>query len=120
APVVGDDAVAVLEEEQHLRVPVIGRQRPAVAEDDGLTLSPVLVEDFDAVLGGDRAHRARSFARDREVRGRGAPEAGTKFPASARRAHVWESRLLCQAQQWSTRRTRTADRRKSSATGPSC
>ena len=56
APVVGDDAIAVLEEEQHLRVPIIGRQRPAVAEHDGLTLAPVLVEDLDAVLGGDRAH----------------------------------------------------------------
>jgi hypothetical protein len=26
----GYDAIAVLEEEQHLRVPIIGRQRPAV------------------------------------------------------------------------------------------
>jgi len=40
APVVGDDAVAVLEEEQHLDVPVIGRQRPTVAEHDGLTRTP--------------------------------------------------------------------------------
>src|SRR4029077_20758797 len=31
APVMGDDAVAVLAEEQHLGVPVIARQRPAVA-----------------------------------------------------------------------------------------
>ncbi len=56
AAVMGDDAIAVLEEEQHLRVPVVGRQRPAVAEHDGLTRAPVLVEDLDAVLGGDRAH----------------------------------------------------------------
>src|SRR6266568_4624000 len=47
APVVGDDAIAVLEEEQHLRVPIIGRQRPAVAEHDGLTFAPVLVIDVD-------------------------------------------------------------------------
>jgi len=42
APVVGYDAIAVLEEEQHLRVPIIGRQRPAVAKHDGLTFAPVL------------------------------------------------------------------------------
>ena len=56
APVVGYDAIAVLEEEQHLRVPIIGRQRPAVAEHDGLTFAPVLIIDFRAVFGGDRAH----------------------------------------------------------------
>src|SRR4029453_13053134 len=47
APVVGYDAIAVLEEEQHLRVPVIGRQRPAVAEDDRLSAAPVLIIDLD-------------------------------------------------------------------------
>ena len=30
AAVMGDDAIAVIEEEQHLRVPVVGRQRPAM------------------------------------------------------------------------------------------
>src|SRR5438876_765341 len=47
APVVGYDAIAVLEEEQHLRVPIIGRQRPAVAEHDRLTFAPVLVVEVD-------------------------------------------------------------------------
>src|SRR5437867_5639965 len=56
APVIGYDAIAVLEEEQHLRVPIIGRQRPAVAKHDGLTFAPVLVEDLNAVFGGDRVH----------------------------------------------------------------
>ena len=36
AAVVGDDPVAVLEEEHHLRVPVVGAQRPAVVEHDRL------------------------------------------------------------------------------------
>ena len=36
AAVMGDDAIAVIEEEQHLRVPVVGRQRPAMAEHDRL------------------------------------------------------------------------------------
>ena len=55
-PVMGDDAVAVLEEEQHLGVPVVGGQWPPVAEHDRLARAPVLVEDLDAVGGGDRAH----------------------------------------------------------------
>jgi hypothetical protein len=42
-PVVGDHAEAVAEEEQHLRVPIIGRQRPAVAKHDGLTFAPVFI-----------------------------------------------------------------------------
>ena len=54
--VMGYDAIAVFEEKQHLRVPVIGRQRPAVAEHDGLALPPIFVEDLDAVFGFDRAH----------------------------------------------------------------
>src|SRR4030095_847082 len=47
SPVMGDDPIALFKEEQHLRVPVIGRQRPAVAEDDRLSLAPVLVIDVD-------------------------------------------------------------------------
>ena len=56
AAVMGDDAIALLEEEQHLVVPVVGGERPAVAEDDGLAGTPVLVEDLDAVFGGDGGH----------------------------------------------------------------
>src|SRR4030095_4480387 len=62
APVVGDDAIAVLDEEQHLHVPIVGRQRPAVAEHDRLTFAPVLVEDLDAVLGGDLVHLGASLS----------------------------------------------------------
>src|SRR5262245_27928555 len=54
--VMRDDAIAVLEEKQHLGVPVIGRQRPAVAEHDGLTFAPILVKDLDAVFGCNCAH----------------------------------------------------------------
>src|SRR5580658_10773541 len=42
-PVVSNHTVAALAEEQHLCVPIIGRQRPAVAKDYGLTFAPVLV-----------------------------------------------------------------------------
>ena len=36
APVMGDHAIALAEEEHHLVVPVVGAQRPAVVEDDRL------------------------------------------------------------------------------------
>src|ERR1700731_1388738 len=56
APVVGYDAIAVAKEEHHLRVPIIGGQRPAVAEDDGLTFAPVLVVDRCAIFDSNRRH----------------------------------------------------------------
>jgi hypothetical protein len=34
-PVVSDDTIALVEKKHQLRVPIIGRQRPAVAEDHG-------------------------------------------------------------------------------------
>src|SRR5271154_4548111 len=61
AAVVGYDAIAVTQEEQHLRVPVICRQRPPMAEDNGLTFAPVLVEDLNAVFGRDDRHSIVSF-----------------------------------------------------------
>src|SRR5260370_27029391 len=36
-----------------------------MAEDDGLTFAPVLVEDLDAVLGGDGRHAWDSFRESR-------------------------------------------------------
>ena len=62
APPVGrDHAVALGQEEQHLVVPVVRAQRPAVREHDGLALAPVLVEDLRTVLGRDGAHGSMSF-----------------------------------------------------------
>ena len=49
-PAAGDHAIAMLQEEQHLRVPVVG-QRPAMAEHNRLTGTPVLVVDLNAVFG---------------------------------------------------------------------
>lgn len=43
-------------EEEHLPVPGVGVQRPAVREHHGRALAPVLVVDLGAVLGGDGAH----------------------------------------------------------------
>src|ERR1700741_4254886 len=59
--VMGNDAIAMVEEKQQLRVPIIGRQRPAVAEHDRLARTPVLVEDLRAVLGDERCHAVTPF-----------------------------------------------------------
>ena len=57
AAVVRHHPIAVLEEEQHLGVPIVAAERPAVMKHDGLgrLRTPVLVEDFHAVGGLDEA-----------------------------------------------------------------
>src|SRR5262245_62944198 len=63
APVVGDDAITFADEVEHLGVPVIGTERPAMMKDDWLRLPgpPVLEVNLGPVIGGDRAHRTFSF-----------------------------------------------------------
>src|SRR5262245_31622901 len=58
ATVMSDDAVALAEEVEHLRIPVVGAQRPAVMEEDRLRSlrAPILVEDMDAVRGRNACH----------------------------------------------------------------
>src|ERR1700732_1808803 len=56
AAVVGYDAITVIEEEHHLRVPVIGAQWPAVREHNWLSRTPVLEVDLRSVLNGDSVH----------------------------------------------------------------
>ena len=56
APVVRDGAETVRRHEQQLRVPHVGVEGPAVAEDHGATHPPVLVEDAHAVLRGGVTH----------------------------------------------------------------
>jgi len=60
APIMGDDAISMIEKEHHLRVPVICRERPPMAEHDGLTSAPVLVEDLRTVFGLDDTHLTAS------------------------------------------------------------
>ena len=59
APIVCDHTVAALEEEDHLRVPIVGRQWPPVREDDRLSAPPIFVEEADSVLRDDRVHGRR-------------------------------------------------------------
>src|SRR5262245_16446675 len=56
AAVMRNNAIALVEEEQHLCIPVVGRQRPTMAEHNGLTFAPILVEDFNAVFRFYKAH----------------------------------------------------------------
>src|ERR1700734_607963 len=56
-PVVSNHAIAAFAEEQHLCVPIIGGQWPAVAKYDGLTLAPVLVIDLRSIFRCNRRHR---------------------------------------------------------------
>ena len=56
APVVRDHAIATLAEEQHLPVPVVRAERPAVAEDDRLSLAPVLVVNRCSIFYCNCAH----------------------------------------------------------------
>src|SRR5437870_7091966 len=60
--VMGDHAVAMMQEEQQLRVPIIRRQRPAMAEHDWLARSPILEVDFRSVFRSDRRHDVHSFS----------------------------------------------------------
>ena len=48
APVVSDNAVALIKEVEHLRIPVVGAQRPPMVEHDRLSAlwAPILVDRF--------------------------------------------------------------------------
>ena len=56
APVMGDDSITVMQKEDHLGIPVVGAQRPAMTENDGLTCAPVFVEDLSSVTGRELGH----------------------------------------------------------------
>jgi hypothetical protein len=56
ATVDADHAIAMVDEEKHLGIPVVGAERPAMMEDNRLALAPVFVKNFDAVLRFDKAH----------------------------------------------------------------
>ena len=60
ATVNADHTIAMLDEEQHLGVPVVAAERPAMMEDNWLALAPVLVENLGTILGRDCAHGSAS------------------------------------------------------------
>ncbi len=54
APIRCNASITALRQEKHLVFERIRRQRPAMAEDNGLSGAPVLVIDFSAVPGLER------------------------------------------------------------------
>src|SRR4051812_26809505 len=58
SPIMRNRAVAGVCDELELRIPSVRRQRPAMAEDDRLTASPVLVKDLSAICGSDETHQS--------------------------------------------------------------
>ena len=61
AAIVGDEAIAARCEEEHLVFKGVCAERPAMAEDDGLTLAPIVVVNLRAVLRRDRRHGGYSW-----------------------------------------------------------
>src|ERR1700686_2534157 len=61
SPVMRDDSITLLAEEQHLSVPVVRGERPAVTENYGLALSPILVVNVRAVFCRERRHKLFSL-----------------------------------------------------------
>jgi hypothetical protein len=56
ATVDADYAIALLDEEQHLSVPIVAAERPAMMEDNRLAFPPVFVEDLNSILRCNEAH----------------------------------------------------------------
>jgi hypothetical protein len=58
APIVRNDTISLVTEEEHLFIPIIAVQRPAVGEcDDGAGLvTPVLVVELDAIMKSENSH----------------------------------------------------------------
>ena len=56
APVVRDDPITLGEEEQHLRVPIVRRERPAMTKHDRLAAAPIFIVDLYSLFGCDVAH----------------------------------------------------------------
>ena len=57
----GNTAIAVRRQEEHLVFEGICAERPAVAEDDGLSPAPVIITDLGAVPRRDRRHDSLSL-----------------------------------------------------------
>jgi hypothetical protein len=56
--IMGDAPVATFGKENHLIFPCIGTERPSMAENYGLTGSPVFIVDMCSILRSDCRHAA--------------------------------------------------------------
>jgi hypothetical protein len=48
--VMGDYPESLVEEKHHLAIPVVATKWPPMMKDNGLSFSPILVENFSAIL----------------------------------------------------------------------
>src|SRR6202166_1827797 len=55
-PIMGDHPKAVMQEEQHLVIPVVRTERPTMAENYRLSFTPVLVVNLYTVFSRDGGH----------------------------------------------------------------
>ena len=71
AAIDSDNAIAFCQEEEHLVIPVIGTQRPAVVENNGLSLfwAPVFVVNIDAIFRCYECHTADSSVKGKTFPG---------------------------------------------------
>src|SRR5213078_3072901 len=106
-PVMGDHTEALAEKEEHLSVPIVRRERPAMAEHDGLTRTPVLVENIGAVPGGDRGHVLDPFGGvgSRASLEERSPRSGMRNPQRSavsrwRRPFARSAQRTCPGQEW--------------------
>src|SRR5713226_4528858 len=63
SPIMGDDAIAMIQEKHHLGIPVSRTQWPAMTENNRLSVSPILVIDLCSVFCRDRRHNTSPFGR---------------------------------------------------------
>src|SRR6266478_3141878 len=61
AAVVGNNAIAVLSEEQHLCIPGVCVQRPSMRKNDRRPCAPIFVENRGSIFGFDRIHLSFSL-----------------------------------------------------------
>src|SRR5258708_5873330 len=54
--VVGNDAIAVLSQKEHLRIPGVCVQRPSMRKHDGWPRAPIFVENRGPIFRCDRIH----------------------------------------------------------------
>src|ERR1700692_4858581 len=58
AAIMGYNPIAMMQEEQHLVIPVVRAERPTMAENYRLSFTPVLVVDLCAIFGRNSGHES--------------------------------------------------------------
>src|SRR5579862_9023153 len=66
AAIMGDYPIAAIQKEQHLVIPVVRAERPTMAENYRLSLTPVLVVNLYTVFGRDGGHKNSMRHRGKE------------------------------------------------------